>query len=557
MSDLHALEALPFARLLSSFGVPCLAKALGRELTEALEIIGRPVTATELAIALAVTKGGDALRSQDLRLAAMEYLGPEVIAEAFNEPPPANDEDTQRWLNRLASFHWGDNRKTRVLVEALSERSGVPAEELIPSPKAQPEASLRIHSTNALFRYQDQVRRDALAVFESGERRLVAQMPTGSGKTRTTMELITDLVRRNQNGFGVVVWLAHSDELCEQAVEGFSSVWQSKGTHDVSVIRLWGGRTVDEVPSEAFVVTSFQTAYEMLRSKANRRSELFLKLRRACSCLVVDEAHQATAPTYSAAIDLLANESTRIVGLTATPGRHHIGGNPLESDALAKFFHGNRVGIRSPRPEGSVVDYLQELGVLSKLEIVELHHDPNLSLTDAERLAIASQLDIPATFLKKLAGQRQRTAAIVGQIQHVAIELGHQTIVFATSKDHSDELAMLLQLSGCETRSVTSSTPSSARSEATSGFRNGAVRVLVNYGVLTTGFDAPNTTCVVIARPTTSIVLYSQMIGRGIRGPLMGGSEACLLVDVRDNISGLPGLPSAYTFFDQSWDGVG
>ena len=188
-----------------------------------------------------------------------------------------------------------------------------------------------------------------------------------------------------------------------------------------------------------------------------------------------------------------------------------------------------------------------------KFRLKKLHYDTNISLTELERRAVANLLDVPDSVLKKLADQRQRTAAIVGQIQQVAVKDEHQTIVFATAKDHSDEIAMLLQLSGCEARSVTSSTPRNTRQDAITDFRNGIVRVLVNFGVLTTGFDAPSTTCVLIARPTTSVVLYSQMIGRGIRGRLMGGSKHCLIVDVKDNIIGMPELPQAFSFFDSRW----
>ena len=63
---------------------------------------------------------------------------------------------------------------------------------------------------------------------------------------------------------------------------------------------------------------------------------------------------------------------------------------------------------------------------------------------------------------------------------------------------------------------------------------------------MTTGFDAPNTDVVVIARPTSSPVLYNQMIGRGIRGPNVGGNKVCVLVDVIDNIIGMPN--ESYTF---------
>jgi len=60
--------------------------------------------------------------------------------------------------------------------------------------------------------------------------------------------------------------------------------------------------------------------------------------------------------------------------------------------------------------------------------------------------------------------------------------------------------------------------------------------VLCNYGVLTTGFDAPSVRCVVVARPTASPILYEQMVGRGMRGPEFGGTKQCLVIDVDDNI---------------------
>ena len=78
--------------------------------------------------------------------------------------------------------------------------------------------------------------------------------------------------------------------------------------------------------------------------------------------------------------------------------------------------------------------------------------------------------------------------------------------------------------------------------------------MLVNYGVLTTGFDAPNTNAVVITRPTTSLVLYSQMIGRGIRGPKMGGTKECIIVDIEDNIINLPSEQTAFNYFNSHWE---
>ena len=85
--------------------------------------------------------------------------------------------------------------------------------------------------------------------------------------------------------------------------------------------------------------------------------------------------------------------------------------------------------------------------------------------------------------------------------------------------------------------------------------RENNVNIIINYGVLTTGFDSTNIECVFIARPTQSIVLYSQMIGRGLRGPKMGGNEECLLIDVKDNLN-IYDEHMAFSKFDNYWKGL-
>jgi len=97
-------------------------------------------------------------------------------------------------------------------------------------------------------------------------------------------------------------------------------------------------------------------------------------------------------------------------------------------------------------------------------------------------------------------------------------------------------MAVLLRRRGRSAATVTSDTRTSTRRALIEEFRAGRVRTLCNYGVLTTGFDAPAIRALVIARPTASAVLYEQMIGRGMRGPVFGGTERCLVVDVVDNI---------------------
>jgi superfamily II DNA or RNA helicase len=85
-------------------------------------------------------------------------------------------------------------------------------------------------------------------------------------------------------------------------------------------------------------------------------------------------------------------------------------------------------------------------------------------------------------------------------------------------------------------------------------FRNGDIKIIFNYGVLSTGFDAPGTDAILIARPTTSPVLYSQMLGRGLRGPKFKGKEECLLIDIKDNLKGLPDEKLCFTLFNKYYN---
>ena len=93
--------------------------------------------------------------------------------------------------------------------------------------------------------------------------------------------------------------------------------------------------------------------------------------------------------------------------------------------------------------------------------------------------------------------------------------------------------------------------PKGRRGAIINEFRKNKIQILCNYGVLSTGFDAPKIDVVFISRPTASVVLYSQMIGRGLRGPSIGGTEECKIVDLIDNITGFGNEDKVYEYFDE------
>ena len=130
-----------------------------------------------------------------------------------------------------------------------------------------------------------------------------------------------------------------------------------------------------------------------------------------------------------------------------------------------------------------------------------------------------------------------RNKIILEEIHRMKRDHGRTKILFfGCSVGHSRQIALMLKmLYGMKTAYVDSKTDSDARSAAIESFRSGDLEVLCNFDVLTAGFDAPNIDCVFVGRPVRSTLLYTQMIGRGMRGTKSGGTEDVVLIDIDDN----------------------
>ena len=128
-------------------------------------------------------------------------------------------------------------------------------------------------------------------------------------------------------------------------------------------------------------------------------------------------------------------------------------------------------------------------------------------------------------------------------------------LVFSATADHARLLAAILKARGLTAHSVTAQTSGHERRNIISAYRarTDRTRVLVNYGVLTAGFDAPQTSAAVIARPTKSLVLYCQMVGLATRGVLAGGNRSAQILTVVD--AGLPGFGNMAEAF-YNWEDV-
>ena len=395
-----------------------------------------------------------------------------------------------------------------------------------------------------LYSYQRQVLSDIIHSLSSPERRAIAHLPTGAGKTRIAAHAACYLLNRTDTDDSLVIWLASTEELCEQAADELSEAWTYLGLRDACVHRHWGNRSLGLrcLPS-GFLVTGLAK----LRSVAFQDNTLLAHLANRASAVIFDEAHQAVAETYSFVTEQLCSVRTPLLGLTATPGRT---ANLTDADyRLADMFNHNKVSI-DPRGHDSPVTYLIQNRYLADPCFVPISFDSDPAIADPQ-----PGMDYSADDLDDLGRNDERTCKIV-ELAEDAASRHPRTIVFCPSVESALECNKLLRVKGVATYVITANTPGEDRRAIINDFKSDRREhmVMFNYGVLTAGFDAPRTRCVIIARPTTSLVLYSQMAGRAMRGPRAGGNPRAEILTVADtNLPGFGSVTDAFTNWEELW----
>lgn len=363
----------------------------------------------------------------------------------------------------------------------------------------------------------------ALLSGRSGSRGLLS-LPTGAGKTRVAVQA---LVESMKDGFpGPVLWVAQTDELCEQAVQTWSYVWRTIGPQrTLCVNRLWAANEAErDLGSQVVVATISKlqgcfgdSTYDWLRE---------------ANCLIIDEAHGSTTPAFTALLEWqgISRGKTRcpLIGLTATPFR---GRSEEETLRLVKRYGERRLDAGTLGQEPYTT--LQRMGVISRVKHILLDGVP-INLTEDELAQLRQTSKLPSSAEDRLGLNKSRNAVLLDSIKKLPSDW--TALLFATSVDHAQTMAALLSLDGIAAAPISAATEPAIRRHYIDEFRAGRIRVLTNYGVLAQGFDAPAVRAVYVARPTFSPNMYQQMVGRGLRGPKNGGKAECLIVNVADNI---------------------
>ncbi len=395
-----------------------------------------------------------------------------------------------------------------------------------------------------LTEFQSELFEQLLTVLDgpADDNRAILTLPTGAGKTRTAVAALLNW-RQKRADHPIVLWIAQSDELCEQAVQAIREIWFDLGHGDSSfretlvIGRLWGTR--DVVPWECgAVVASIQKLHAAARGSGSGLTAEDMKvLGESVGAVVIDEAHRALAPSYGTVLTALGfnfrvkHAETALVGLTATPRRT----SEEETQRLRRRFN-NRI-LRVPGLGEDPVQTLRGLGVLATTDVEDLGYDAKrieLSATKSHDQYFQDFDDVHPDILRRLGEEHNRNRRLITRL--LELDPDWPVLLFACSVQHAQAMASLLQRNNRSAACVLGSTRPATRRATVERFRQGELSVLCNYGVLTTGFDAPRVRCVVVARPTASPILYEQMIGRGMRGPEFGGTPRCLIIDVNDNI---------------------
>ncbi|CDT87546.1 DEAD/DEAH box helicase [Vibrio coralliirubri] len=352
--------------------------------------------------------------------------------------------------------------------------------------------------------YQADSVKSVIHYFRKHQTPAVLVLPTGAGKSL----VIAELARLAK---GRVLVLAHVKELVEQNHEKYEG-YGLKG----SIFSAGLGRKETD---QQVVFASVQSVVRNLDSFSNQ-----------FSLLVIDECHRVPdekTSSYQKVITHLRenNSGIKVLGLTATPYRLGMG--------WIYQYH-TRGQVRSDEPRffrdcifELPIRYLLDEGFLTPARMIDA---PVLSY-DFSQLKPASTGRYKEAELDMVIEQSKRaTPQIVDQIIHLAQDkLG--IMVFAATVRHAQEILGLLPAG--EASIVIGDTPTLERDQIISDFKERKIKFLVNVSVLTTGFDAPHVDLIAILRPTESISLYQQIVGRGLR--LSPGKKECLVLDYAGN----------------------
>lgn len=352
--------------------------------------------------------------------------------------------------------------------------------------------------------YQQDAVDATLKHFRRSNDAAVIVLPTGAGKSLVIAELAR-LARRK------ILVLTHVKELVEQNHAKYQSYGLTGGIFSAGLKRKENQHQVTfaSVQSVAASLELFQDDY---------------------SLVIIDECHRVSEnddSQYGAIITQLKqhNADLKVLGLTATPYRLGMGW-------IYRYHHRGFVRSTQDKPFQYCIyelplSYMINRGYLTPPQLV----DAAVAQYDFSALSQNAFGEYPEKEVNQLLNRHQRvTRSIIEQVIGLA-EQRRAVMIFAATVDHAKEICSYLP--EMETALITGATELNERDLQIQRFKQGQLKYLVNVAVLTTGFDAPAVDFIAILRPTQSVSLYQQIVGRGLR--LSEGKTDCLVIDYAGN----------------------
>lgn len=243
--------------------------------------------------------------------------------------------------------------------------------------------------------------------------------------------------------------------------------------------------------------------------------------------IIIDECHEVPPKKDSMYVSFLSNVGpVQVLGLTATPFRLKTYNDPWSRKKFSKI---NLLNRELPKFFNKFIHITQikelyELGYLCPINYIEMQWDGSFLEVNS------TGADYTEKSLKDAIARNEVIKKIPGILEQAFKKGRHACLVFVSEVAEAKHLASITPFSAY----LHAKTDSKERAEIIKCFKNGSIKTVYNVGILTTGFDYPELDTIILARPTMSLTLYMQMIGRGIR--IADGKEYVSVLDMCGNI---------------------
>ena len=342
---------------------------------------------------------------------------------------------------------------------------------------------------------------------------LMLQMPTGTGKTRLFVSIVNDILacRMHDGIIPSVLLLVHRKELVNQIAETLASYGLEYGIIQAGA---------EESRFCHIQVASVQTLVRRLQRWGRVRFEF----------VIIDEAHHTPSPTYMKILDAFSD--SKLLGVTATPHRLDYWGFAHIFDKL----------IVSPDP----MEFIKS-GFLSNYDYYSV--PPECPIVDEINAIPIEKGDFAEDSLIRLLDCGSIRSQVVDS--YMKYGCGKKAIVYTINKAHNKHLCEEYQKRGISAVTIDCDTPQSERKQLLDEFKKGKIRIICNVNILSEGFDCPDVEVIQITRPTYSLSMYLQQVGRGLRVSPVKDKSVFI-----DNVGSYLrfGLPSEHRSWEKYFD---